>query len=154
MAWDVVPVWNPNPNPNPNSGRANDRWALIGQCPPADLRGVRLRQRLPESHAGSHRTQVRQQGGGDQVLRPGPVPQTRVLTAAPRSRTFTPNRADSRGRPGDSWTPRLHLVAPPDGRKCNNNNDLQAGRDFPSEHKDFRSKITKFVCVAAKILSI
>lgn len=107
-----------------NQGRADDRWALIGQCPPADLRGVRLGQRLPESHAGSHRTQVRQQSGGDQVLRPGPVPQTRVLTAAPRSRTFTPNRADSR------------VSRVPDGRKCNNN-DLQAGRDFPSEHKDF-----------------
>lgn len=54
---------------------------LLSICLSPDLCGVRVCCRLSESHASSHRPQVCQQSGGDQVLRPGHVSPTWVLKA-------------------------------------------------------------------------
>lgn len=53
---------------------------------PSDLRGVHVSFRLPEGHAGPDGEEVRQQGGGDQVLRPRRVSPPGLLVKEKKKR--------------------------------------------------------------------
>lgn len=54
--------------------------------PLSDLCGVHVRLRLPEGHAGPDGEEVRQQGGGDQVLRPRRVSPPGLLVKEEKKR--------------------------------------------------------------------